>query len=276
MQKYRYWDIGLVLMVVLLGCNSTPAPSKSVASCKQEQTKATDWVSSWRTCSGDGAIKADGTLWQLGKVGGCDWGQIVPIDPDTGKSIYKKKYIYHLKPKKMGDGFDGAKIMNGGYRVYAIKKDGSLWGWGENFAEKPMLLSASNDWVDFKNKWSGNGCCEYNVGLKKDGSIWTLNQTKLKRVGTQKGWDKVVLHCCTMYATKKDGVLWLKTGMEKFKKSKGNDCGTAGTNCQEVKDTFRRMPSQSIYNLEAGAEQDVKQSTKAGTLCVMPEEIYES
>ena len=45
---------------------------------KQDSSKATDWVASWRTCTGDGAIKRDGTLWQFGKVGGCDWGRYTP------------------------------------------------------------------------------------------------------------------------------------------------------------------------------------------------------
>jgi len=76
------------------------SPRKAICKgdSKQELTHSTDWVASWRTCSGDGAIKKDGTLWQFGKVGGCDWGQIMPIDPQTGKPEFKKKKIYHLNP----------------------------------------------------------------------------------------------------------------------------------------------------------------------------------
>ena len=279
----------LVSIILLVGCTQNEPHPNHEQICKQEHSKSTDWVSSWRTCSGDGAIKKDGTLWQFGKVGGCDWGQIYPIDSNTGKSIYKKRYIYHLKPIKMGNGFTGAKIINGGYRVYGIKTDGSLWGWGENFSEKPMLLNKTNDWVDFKNKWAGNGCCEHNVGLRKDGSIWQFLQVMrdnqldptphFKRVGTQKGWKKVVLHCCNIYATKQDGVLWAKigTGLHgKFEKIKDDGCGIGDKDmCQEIKAKFRKMPSQSVCNIEAVIEQDVKSSKRSGMLCLMPEIYYE-
>ena len=142
-----------LLLFFIIGCSKNEPQLNNEQICKQELSKSKDWVASWRTCSGDGAIKKDGTLWQFGKVGGCNWGQIIPIDSTTGKPIYKKKIMYHLKGEKIGDGFDGAKIINGSYRVYAIKKDGTLWGWGEGFWEKPIRLSPSHDWVDFKPKY---------------------------------------------------------------------------------------------------------------------------
>lgn len=283
-----YKIVMLVCVIMFVGCNNTkPEPKQDESQlCKQELSKATDWVRSWRTCSGDGAIKKDGSLWQFGKVGGCNWGQIVPIDSSTGKPIYKKKTIYHLKPKKIGDGFDGAKIINGGYRVYGIKKDGTLWGWGEGLREKPMLLSHSHDWVDFGLKWEGNGCCSHDVGLQKDGSLWrfteTLNFVKkspighLKRVGNQK-WDKVILYCCAMYALKKDGSIWINRGLNatvKFKKIDfSSDCFEGDPNfCKGLKKRFFQMPSQSINNYEKQSGLEV--NVGIGTLCVMPKVTY--
>ena len=111
--------------------------------CKQELTHSSNWDIAWDTCSGYIALKKDGTLWQFGKVGECNWGQIIPVDPQTGKPIHKEKRIYHLKSKKIGVGFRGAKFINGGYRMYAIKKDGTLWGWGEGLGVKPRKLSSS-------------------------------------------------------------------------------------------------------------------------------------
>ncbi|BAF72966.1 hypothetical protein [Sulfurovum sp. NBC37-1] len=262
--------------------------------CKQELSKAKDWMASWKTCAGDGAIKKDGTLWQLGEVGGCNWGQMLPpLDPDTGKPTYTTKYIYHLEPKKIGDGFAGAKIINGGYRVYAIKKDGTLWGWGEGLRKKPLLLSYSHDWVDFGVKWAGNGCCDHDIGLKKDGSLWILPEDlnyahksplpDLKRVGKQKGWDRVILNCCSMYAMKKDGSLWVNRdrlkGLKFVKFDPKVDCNTGEASfCKNLRSAFSKMPSQSIYNYYSNYDemksQKVKVGGSAGTLCIIPETVY--
>ena len=272
-----------MVLFLMMGCTQNKPQPNAQPECKQESTHAIDWIASWRNCAGDGAIKKDGTLWQLGEVGGCDWEQIYPIDPETGKSIYQKKYVYHLEPKKIGDGFDDAKIINGSYRVYAIKKDGRLWGWGEGLRENPMLLSKSHDWVDFGVKWEGNGCCAHDVGLQKDGSLWRFPEgfdfaikspiKKLKKVGTQKNWDKVILNCCTMYALKKDGSIWTNRGTNagvKFKKFDfKSDCFDADQNlCENLKTHFSKMPSQTIYTY--GEEGDLEVNVGVGKLCVMP------
>ncbi len=279
-----------VLMLSSCAENSVKKEDKSADNpvCKQELSKSVDWVASWDTCSGDGAIKEDGTLWQFGKVGGCDWGQMLPLDPNTGKPVYKTSYVYHLEPKKIGDGFDGAKIINGGYRDYAIKKDGTLWGWGEGFRKKPILLSHSYGWVDFGVKWAGNGCCSHDVGLQKDGSLWRfpegLNYAKkspipdLRRVGKQKRWDKVILHCCTIYAMKKDGTLWVnratdyKTEFVKFDHKV--DCAIGGESfCKKLKSLFSHMTSQTIYNYEEQSSSKINVGTRAGTLCISPKMV---
>lgn len=274
------------MLFLFLGCSQNQTEPQVKSSnhtvCKQESSKATDWVASWRTCSGDGAIKKDGTLWQFGRIGGCDWGQIHPLGA-------KKTHTYHLEGTKIGDGFDGAKIINGSYRVYAIKKDGTLWGWGEGFREKPILLSKSRNWVDFGVKYEGNGCCAHDVGLKKDGSLWRFAESfdysgkspmsGLKRVGRQKGWEKVILNCCSMYASKKDGSLWVNRdtwkGSSFVKFDPKVDCDTGEeTFCKKLKSHFSRMPSRSIYNYEEAESQKVTVGSRAGRLCIEPVTRY--
>ncbi len=278
------------VLFLLAGCSQDHTEPKGKNSnktvCMQESSKATDWVASWRTCSGDGALKKDGTLWQFGELGGCDWGQIYPMD-------VKKTYTYHLKGTKIGDDFNGAKIINGSYRVYAIKKDGRLWGWGEGFREKPILLSKSRDWVDFGVKFEGNGCCAHDIGLKKDGSLWIFPEglnyahksplPDLKRVGKQNEWDKVILNCCSMYAMKKDGSLWVNRdrlkGLKFIKFDSKVDCNTGDVSfCKKLKSAFAKMPSQSIYNYydeyDEMKSQKVNIESGAGTLCLKPEIKY--
>ena len=252
---------------------------------KQDSSKATDWVASWRTCSGDGAIKQDGTLWQFGKVGDCGWGQIMPVDPVTGKSTVREKYIYHLKGRRIGSGFAGAKIINGGYRVYAIKRDGALWGWGERLREKPILLSHSHDWIDFRVKYEGNGCCAHDIGMQRDGSLWRFPEGMdyahrspipyLKMIGRQKGWDKVILDCCAIYATRKDGSLWQNNGLTaktRFKKIKYK------TFCKDHPHLCKRLKKMSDHSMYSTGGNDViwvNTSDRAGRLWMDPEVVHE-
>lgn len=285
------------MLFVFVGCGGQQGATMNdshtqKAVCKQENSAATDWVLSWRSCSGDGAIKSDGSLWQFGKVGGCNWGQIEPvaIDPKTGKyiSTVKKKYVYHLKGERIGSGFRGAKIINGRYRVYAIKKDGILWGWGEGLGREAKQLSPSKNWVDFGVKWAGNGCCAHDVGLQKDGSLWRFPEDVdfenknpmpyLKKIGRQTGWDKVILYCCGIYAMKSDGVIWVNKGLDakgKFIKytmlkdhyDEDKDFYT------KLKNSFKTMPSRSMLNYEEHTDIHVNYAKKAGTLCLLPEEV---
>ena len=275
------------LIVLLLGwIFSTQVNAKNTKKPlqKQDSSKATDWVASWRTCSGDGAVKRDGTLWQFGKVGECGWGQIMPVDPLTGKSTVSKKYIYHLKGRRIGSGFAGAKIINGSYRVYAIKRDGTLWGWGERLREKPVLLSHSRNWIDFGIEYEGNGCCGHDVGMRKDGSLWRFSNglsyapkspiPHLQMIGRQKGWDRVILDCCSIYATRKDGSLWQNNslaGKVRFKQINYKAfCKAHPRLCKRLK----KMPHKSLYS--SGSSEVIRVNTlgRAGTLWMDPEVVY--
>ncbi len=257
---------------------------------KQELTYSIDWVKSWHTCSGYTALKKDGSLWQFGKVGECGWGQIIPIDPQTGEESQKKKLIYTLKPKKIGDGFKRAKIINGGYRMYAIKKDGTLWGWGEGLGVKPRKLSSSRNWLDFGIKYEGNGCCGYDVGLKKDGTLWRFPESafargkyktalKLQKISQFSDWKKIVLGCCNIYGLRKNGTLWRfseiddKNAMFKRftpkKKSYGGDMELYPL----FKSKMSKVRSGAIYSPQY-PQKKIK-ANRDGTLCLLPEVRYD-
>ncbi len=181
---------------------------------KQEFSHSHSWVKAYDTCSGYTALKRDGTLWQFGAVGGCNFGQITPIDPKTGKPLYESRYKYYLRAKKIGSGFRGAKFINGGYNIYAIKRDGTLWGWGEIFGKKAKKLSSAR-WADFATVDAGNGCCGFNVGLKRDGTLWGYKEdlrassVHLKRLSPYR-WKKILIECCTIYGLRNGNTLWEK------------------------------------------------------------------
>lgn len=255
---------------------------------KQELTHSTDWVRAWNTCSGYTALKKDGSLWQFGKVGGCDWGQITPIDSKTGKPLYKKRKVYRLNPKKIGSGFSKAKIINGGYRLYAIKKNGSLWGWGEGIGRVPKKLTSRQGWSDFGVRYEGNGCCPYDVGLKKDGTLWRFPESAfsrgkyktaltLKKISRFRDWKKIVLGCCAIYGVRKDGSLW-KSSYDKrnkviYKKYKAKKKTYDGDNelYPYLKSNMRKVPTGRVYS--DGFYSEIT-SNRDGTLCLFPDVSY--
>lgn len=197
---------------------------------KQELSHSHSWVKAYYTCSGYTALKKDGTLWQFGKVGDCDYGQITPIDPDTGKPLYTSRYKYYLRAQKIGSGFRGAKFItnNGGDNMYAIKRDGTLWGWGKIFGKKAKKLSSAR-WADFATVDAGNGCCNFDVGLKRDGTLWGYKEgfrasnAKLRKLSPYK-WKKILIECCTIYGLRSDNTLWEKDQpngvFKRYKKNK--------------------------------------------------------
>jgi len=257
---------------------------KCTGNTKQESTHSQDWIKAWDTCSGYTALKKDGTLWQFGKVGGCGWGGITPFDPVSGKALYKEKKIYYLKPKKIAKGFKGAKFTNGGYRMYAIKRDGTLWGWGEGLNVKPKKLSSSRNWLSFGIKYEGNGCCGYDVGLKKDGTLWRYPETafsygkyktalKLQKIGQFSDWKKIVLGCCAIYGIRKNGTLWKfddtvgKNGFQKFTPKKRSYDGDEEL-YPLLKLKMSKVRSGTIYSSQP-LQKNIN-ANRDGTLCLPP------
>lgn len=277
--------VGLILL--FQGCVPQATSLVCDGKSKQELTHSQDWVSTCDTCSGYTALKKDGSLWQFGKVGGCGWGQIIPMDPQTGE-MPKPNYTYHLNPVKIGDGFRGAKIINGGYRLYAIKKDGTLWGWGEGFGAKPLLLSKSHDWSNFGIRYEGNGCCGYDVGLKKDGTLWRFPESfayladkkgikpRLHKVSKHR-WNKVVLGCCAIYGLRKDGSLWKSDDIDHkdvFKRYTPKEKSYDGDTelYPYLKSNMAKIARGMIYSPSQSPQVEANKEGEA--LCLLPIEKY--
>ena len=273
--------VGLILVVQ--ACTTAPKPQGHATQAdakRQELTHSRDWVKAWDTCSGYTALKKDGTLWQFGKVGECNWGQIIPVDPQTGKPIYKKKTIYHLKPRQIGAGFERAKFVNRGDRMYAIKRDGTLWGWGEGVGIKAKKLSASRGWSDFGIRLTGHDCCNYDIGLKKDGTLWSLTDKKLEKISLFSDWKKIVLGCCSVYGVRRDGSLWRSSFYDKgadgkmvFKRYKAKK-GINGGDMElypYLRSNMAKVPSGVVY--DATLMRQIKVG-RDGTLFLLPEAHY--
>jgi len=181
---------------------------------KQELTHAHDWVKAWDMCSGYMGLKKDGSLWQFGELGHCNWGEIIGVMDDM---VIKKIYTYPLEPKKIAKGFKDAKIINGGFCFYAVKKDGTLWGWVNGIDAPFGQIGRDSNWVTVGINTGVHDIVGFNIGLKKDGSLCKIpryhenNQTtEPTALGRDKGWDKVVIDSCIIYAQREDGILWTR------------------------------------------------------------------
>lgn len=123
--------------------------------------------------------------------------------------------------------------------TYAIKADGTLWGWGSGeegelagtdvkLASVPSQMSTDTDW---KAVYGARGCGFF---LKENGTLWTIGSnekgmsgvgdgvtkhTTLTQVGTDTDWECVytsMTWCYTVIAKKTDGTLWAWGSGETF------------------------------------------------------------
>jgi RNA polymerase sigma factor (sigma-70 family) len=116
--------------------------------------------------SGYGVILAsDGSLWS--------WGEEPLGWPVLGIKNLKKAASLH----RIGTDNDWKFVSSGTYGSLAIKTDGTLWGWGGNFAYQlgdgtkitrttPVPSIPGTDWV-----WAAGGEAS-SFGIRSDGTLW--------------------------------------------------------------------------------------------------------
>ena len=160
-------------------------------------------------------IKKDGSLWGWGYNFGNVLGNMISsIDPQT-------------LPLQIGTEYDWVQVhasLMG--QSFGIKKDGSLWAWGNDnscgilggsiFFELPTKISTSS-WVNIS---LGDG---HIIGIKKDKSIWAwgcnsygelgqgnlINSNTPKQVGINLEWNSIASGRNHSAAISSDSSLWL-------------------------------------------------------------------
>jgi alpha-tubulin suppressor-like RCC1 family protein len=95
----------------------------------------------WKSVSASGnytiALKKDGTIWA--------WGINHDGQMGNGKQEWNK---FYNQPVKIGKDSNWAKIAARGSDAYAIKKDGTLWGWGSHVNKSvPTQIEKDKKWT---------------------------------------------------------------------------------------------------------------------------------
>ena len=160
------------------------------------------------------AIKNDGTLWT--------WGNNYDGQLGLGGFTYNKN-----SPTQVGTASDWLYGDAGDFHTMAIKNDGALWAWGDNYngqlgdgtvsiRKTPIKIGAATDWQLVA---AGS---DYTLAIKKDGTLWgwgnnfygqlgdgtTNNKNTPTQIGTASNWKLVAAGVNYTMAIKKDGTLW--------------------------------------------------------------------
>ena len=160
------------------------------------------------------AIKTNGTLWA--------WGN--NTNDQLGDSVTT---TYSRTPVQIGTANDWVSISAGTSHTVAIKTNGTLWAWGNNYngelgdgtnenKRNPVQVGTANDWA------SVSAGSSHTVAIKTDGTLWawgnnlygglgdgtTTNRSAPVQIGTKNDWKLVSAALWYTVAIKTDGTLW--------------------------------------------------------------------
>jgi len=193
-----------------LGVNSTTTTFFSF----QQVTTATNWQKVAPSQYFTIALRTDGTIWGCGQN---DFFQTGSIPTSAAQRDFRQ----------IGTASDWVDIAVGDSRTaFALKADGTLWGWGQNQSSillngnppnsvnTPTQVGTANDWVKFR---VGN---QYILAQKADGTLWswgggpglglggTPSVTHFAQQISNGTWKSFAAGLSRGYGVKSDGTLW--------------------------------------------------------------------
>jgi alpha-tubulin suppressor-like RCC1 family protein len=176
----------------------------------------TGWLNVFAGNSSSFAIRTDGTLWSWGSNAGYELGI---NDYSSNKS----------SPVQVGTLTNWSFVYSNDSNTMAIKTDGTLWGWGDNYYGKigdlqPFSAKVSPVQVGTPHSWSSVTTAEnLTMAIRNDGTLWawgyntsgafgnntsSLYQSSPIQIGTLSNWYKVSRAKSYTMAIKTDGTLW--------------------------------------------------------------------
>ena len=161
------------------------------------------------------AVTASGSLWAWGK-------------DNSGQIGINTQFEDKSSPVQVGALTTWAYVFDGGFNAaFAIKTDGSLWSWGNNFfgklGQNNKVYKSSPVQVGSLTNWRFVNATYNNViAIKTDGTLWawgtngdgqlgdgTVNgRSSPVQVGSGTTWLTASTGYNSSFATKTDGTLW--------------------------------------------------------------------
>ena len=167
--------------------------------------------------------KTDGSLWAWGYNQNGELGQNQSGTPAPDA-------VWRSSPTQIGTGTDWdygiRKSTTGSYTSYAIKTNGTLWGWGSGsygkLGQNDNTGRSSPVQIGTETTWARIDAARFCLATKTDGTLWgwglnddgqcgSNNQTRYsspRQVGTNTTWHDVCTTNGGAMATKTDGTLW--------------------------------------------------------------------
>jgi len=212
------WTVGYNIS----GSMGLNQPSTTKISSPTQLGTETTWSEIQSTTSVTLATKTDGTLWTWGTNYHGELGQNDGSYPGGDRS----------SPVQIPGTTWSDNLGRGKWDSFAIKTDGTLWGWGRNYygtlgqnsVHQPGNVGLSSPTQIPGTTWEVISGGDENVLAKKtDGTLWAwgqnengtlgLNNNDVSRssptqVGTETTWNSICAGL-TNLATKTDGTLWV-------------------------------------------------------------------
>ena len=183
----------------------------------QTVSGGTNWCSISTAGSTVSALKTDGTLW----LWGCNYyGQ-----------LGNNNRIFRSSPVQTVSAGTNWRSTSSSYRnTAAIKSDGTLWIWGDNYngnlgTNNVIIRSSPVQTVSGGTNWCSVSLgCQHSAAIKTDGTLWAWGIGLHGSLGTNEdisrsspvqtvsggtNWHSVSLGCQHSAAIKTDGTLWV-------------------------------------------------------------------
>jgi len=135
------------------------------------------------------AVKADGSLWS--------WYNTAAVTATSLGQLGIGNVAFVYAPVRVGTDTNWDKVSAGYQRSFALKKDGTLWAWGQNtngelgdggFTNRyvPTQIGTSSNWASISTKW------DHTLALQKDGTLWGWGKNIWAQLGDNSSTDRTV------------------------------------------------------------------------------------